>query len=135
MTYSRNQISTPLGILYVLTGETTSEELIGISNELREDENIVFAILDFTDASPESLTLSDLHQIAIKDTSFPDTHGFEKLALVGLTGPGRWLAETYRLFTEKWILKRHDYETRIFDKIDQATDWIGISHLNQEPRP
>jgi hypothetical protein len=135
MTFSRSQIRTPLGILYVLTGETTSEELIGISNELREDKNIVFAILDFTYASPESLTLSDLHQIAIRDTSFPDTHSFEKLALVGLTGPGLWLAETYRLFTEKWILKRHDYETGIFDKIDQATDWIGISHLNQELGP
>lgn len=129
MTISRNQVETPLGFFYVLTGETTSEELIGISSELRIDEDIVFAILDFTNASLNNLSLSDIHRIAIKDTSFPDTHSFDKLALIGLTGSGRWLAETYRLFTEKWILKRHDYETKIFDKIDEAIDWIGISHL------
>jgi len=128
MTIIRNQISTPSGFLYVLSGETTSEELIGISNEVRFEEDTVFAILDFTNASLNSLSLSDIHQIAIKDTSFPDTHSFKKLALVGLTGSGLWLAETYRLFTEKWILKRNDYETRIFDKIDEAKDWIGISH-------
>jgi len=128
MTIIRNQISTPSGFLYVLSGETTSEELIGISNEVRFEEDTIFAILDFTNASLNSLSLSDIHQIAIKDTSFPDTHSFKKLALVGLTGSGLWLAETYRLFTEKWILKRNDYETRIFDKIDEAKDWIGISH-------
>ncbi len=129
MTVSRNQVETPLGFFYVLTGETTSKELIGISNELRIDENVVFATLDFTNASLNNLSLSDIHRVAIKDTSFPDTHSFDKLALIGLTGSGLWLAQTYRLFTEKWILKRHNYETKIFDKIDEAKDWIGIRHL------
>ena len=111
-----------------MTGETSPEELIGISNEVRIDEDIEFAILDFTNASLDKLSLSDLHQIAIRDTSFPDTHSFEKLALVGLAGSELWLAETYKLFTEKWIPKRNDYETNIFGKIDEAMNWIGISY-------
>jgi len=127
MTIIRNQIGTPSGILYVLTGETTSDELIGISDEVRSDENIVFAVLDFTNASLNGLSLPDLHQVAIRDTSFPNNHSFEKLALVGLKGAGLWLAETYRLFTEKWISKNHDYETRIFDTFDEALEWIGVS--------
>jgi hypothetical protein len=128
MTISRDHVTLPLGNLYVLTGETTAEELIGISDELRAETDIVFAILDFTNASLDSLSMPDLHRIAIRDTSFPDTHSFEKLALVGLTGPGRWLAETYKIFTEKWIRKNNDYETKIFDRIDEAKDWVGISH-------
>jgi len=127
MSVHSRQLGDPSGILYVLTGDTSAEDLIGISDEIRANGDRVFAILDFSNTTLNNLSLTDIHQIAIRDTSFPETHGFEKLALVGLSGAGRWLAESYKLFTESWIMKRNDYETRLFDELDEAAAWLNTS--------
>ena len=127
MSVHSRQLDDPSGILYVLTGDTSAKDLIGISDDIRANEDRVFAILDFSNTTLNNLSLTDIHQIAIKDTSFPETHSFEKLALVGLSGAGRWLAESYKFFTESWIMKRNDYETRLFDELDEAAAWLNTS--------
>lgn len=64
--------------------------------------------------------------LLLKILFFLLTHKIEKLALIGLNGKGRGLADAYIFFTEKWLGKNKPFETKIFNKPDEALDWLGI---------
>jgi len=132
---TRKKSNSPYGLVFKLEGFVSTDDLIRMSDETRSDENYLFAIVDFSDASLTRLSLPDIHRIAIIDTTYPETHKFEKLALAGMTGTERWLAEAYILFTEFWISKSHEYETRLFNSLGDAENWVGMTNPEESSTP
>lgn len=63
--------SNPSGYFCTFTGEITAEELIGVGDMLRHNEEIVLVLFDFTNALLQNITLNDVHKLAIKDTFLP----------------------------------------------------------------
>lgn len=116
----------PYGTISTYSGEITGSEVIAHLEKLRECDKCTFRVADMRKVTRMSVSMPEMHRIAILECSIPDEYKLRKLALVGDTIKYRWLIETYYLFVERWIGKRRQYETRTFDRVEQAYDWIGI---------
>jgi hypothetical protein len=116
----------PIGAISVYSGVITGGDVIAHLERLRACEQCTFRIADMRTVTQMSVSLPELHRIAILECSIPDEYKLRKLALVGDTVKYRWLIDTYYLFVERWIGKRRQYETQTFTEIEQAYKWVDL---------
>lgn len=116
----------PYGTISICTGEVTGSDFIAHLEKLREYDQITFRVADMRNVTRMSVSMPEMHRIAILECSIPEDYKLRKLALVGDTVKYRWIIETYYLFVERWIGKRRQYESRTFNQIEQAYEWVGI---------
>jgi len=124
-TYTRE----PVGAISVYSGEISGSDVIAHLETLRACDQCSFRIADMRAVTRMSVSLPEMHRIAILECSIPDEFMLRKLALVGDTVKYRWLVDTYFLFVERWIGKRRQYETRTFEQVEQAYWWVGIEKI------
>jgi len=120
--YTKN----PAGCISTYTGELTGQMVITQLKELVKCEECIYRLVDMLGVTKTEISLPELHQIAILECSIPETHKLTKVAFVGDTRRNSWLIQTYFLFIEKWIGKRRTYESRTFEKMEEACEWLGI---------
>lgn len=116
----------PEGIVFTYTGDVTGADVIGVNDEIADQQGCTYQISDFSGATSIKITPKELHRIAIQDCSIPQHFKLEKMAIVGNTAKYARLADLYYTFAEIWVGKQRQYETCTFDTVEEARQWIGL---------
>ncbi|MCG6976166.1 MAG: hypothetical protein LJE56_07105 [Acidiferrobacterales bacterium] len=126
MPFEIHQKTDPAGIVIVYTGIATGQDIIDANEKTMDCEACTYQLSDFTGIDGFKVSPKELHKIAIQDCSIPLHYKLEKMALVGNKQKYARLADLYYTFVEIWVGKQRQYETRTFDTIEEARQWIGL---------
>ncbi|UCE90238.1 MAG: STAS/SEC14 domain-containing protein [Pseudomonadota bacterium] len=126
MPFAVSYTTDPVGLVATFTGEVTGEEIITHLNQIAERKDMVYRLGDMRAVTNVKVTLPELHKMAILECSVPQDFKLHKLALVGDRLKYRWFVDTYFFFVEVWIGKRRKYETKVFDNMEDAYEWLDI---------
>jgi hypothetical protein len=121
------QIKTnPDGIVFVYSGTVTGQEIIDVNEEVKDLADCVYQLSDFRAIDGVRMSPKEMHKIAIQDCSIPLHYKLEKMAIVGNQQRYARLTDMYYTFAEIWVGKQRQYETRVFETIEEANEWLGI---------
>ena len=115
----------PFGVVVTCTGIITGEEIIKANKEVSKCKKCVYQLMDFTEVETINVSLEEIHKIAIQDNAIDEHYDLIKIALVGNISTLKQLLESYELFSGKWVGRKKPYETRLFNLVSEANDWIN----------
>lgn len=116
----------PTGVILLYSGFITGIDIINVNNEIADCRDCVYQLSDFTSIEQLDISIKEMHRIAIQDCSIPPYYSLTKMALAGSTSKYARFIDLYYLFLEIWVGKHRKYETKTFDNIDEARQWVGI---------
>lgn len=116
----------PEGLVFIYTGDVIGTDIISVNDKIADQQDCTYQISDFSGADSIKITPKELHRIAIQDCSIPHHYKLEKMAMVGNTAKYARLVDLYYTFAEIWVGKQRRYETRAFDTMEEAKQWIGL---------
>lgn len=118
--------SNPIGVVIVYSGVITGKDIIGVNEKIANCQDCIYQLSDFTEIESLSVSVKEMHRIAIQDCSIPPHYKLTNSALVGNTTRYAMLVDLYYLFVEVWVGKHRKYSTQTFNNIEDARLWIGI---------
>jgi hypothetical protein len=116
----------PEGLVFIYTGDVIGADIIGVNDKIADQKDCTYQISDFSRANSIKISPKELHRIAIQDCSIPEQYKLEKMAIIGNKAKYARLVDLYYTFAEIWVGKQRQYETRTFDTIEEANEWIGL---------
>ena len=116
----------PTGVVLLYTGIVTGDDIMRANDEIADCEECTYQLSDFSGATGVKVSPAEMHRIAIQDCSIPSHYKLEKAAMVGNKDKYARLVDLYYLFAEVWVGKQRQYETRTFDTVEEARQWLEI---------
>lgn len=119
-------LTDPTGVILVYTGVITGKDIIDVNDKLADCRDCVYQLSDFTTIERLNISIKEMHRIAIQDCSIPPYYALTKMALVGNTSKYDRFIDLYYVFLEIWVGKHRKYQTKTFDDVGDARQWVGI---------
>lgn len=112
------------------SGDATGEEIFQVNDQLTAHPTVRVQVWNFLGAESITISASQMHGIALQDKSVSVSSPLEKVALL-IPDRHRRLSDMYLRYSQDWVGRQLDFETRRFVTTAEAEEWIGESVISR----
>ena len=113
------------GILITCSGTVTGADTIRVNAEITQDPHLRYQIWDYTQADDISMSIEEMHELAIQDKKYRSDAQMKRFALVG---PAKIINEAFETYEEmskfagSSVIK---IDSKCFADLQAAREWAG----------
>ena len=126
MAHEVNIESHGAGVLVTLSGVITGRELIGINEDIYENDpskKLRYQIWDFTSVDILEMKTKDIEKLVLQDMEEANYNSNQSVAIIGSTRTLQGIDSMYHYISDSCI--RNGFPSKSFSNMDDARNWIA----------